>query len=1531
MPNQPLTFLGFCFTSRTSFRYTKDAVYCTICWRDYYMRYRNRIIRINFKLFVILIVVTSVLIVSMITVRRFHRSNLFERSLEEGQIAFENNDWSAAAKSFREYLIQNPDDIKILKKYAEAMMSTRPLDASVITGSISIYRRIIQLDPSYGIAYEKLVRLFTITGNFEELDFIARMRLKSYPNDRKAQLWLADALIGLNKTEEAQQTLQTLIGELDALAEQYVEYVQACVKMSSLSSREDSLGQETIVDSQDSSQSETIADSEDSFKKKAPLEWLDRAVEYAPDSADALVCRARFYRQQAEIPGTSEEDKLALLGLARKDLGAADAVGTDNPQIRYFLGVEWLAHGELDQAATELHAVDKFPQETLKEHFFDFSDWTVARFLLTSEIALRKGATIEAVSLADETLSLLTEKRHRVRVLPSVIPLFIAAGKVLEARCCLDEYLEIIHAQERSEESPRRLALLQALVARAEEKPYTVIDALQQIVANDSSLHDPYLQRLIVEAYNSTDQAGRAVSVLLQYLQQYPEDPEMTVHLAKQYSKLGDWKKVFETARKAESLGSSDIVLKLLRIGAGINLAVGQADRVETEKLKNLADELADLRREHPDRVDIRILQTLVTPYLEQPGKIEAELKLAIEECEKPLRAEMQLARHYLGVKRMNEAVNVYEIAYKRHPEVAEPWLALSDLHVANADYDAARSCLKQGLNTLTEKHQKRSLSIKLALLELIHGDRTIGTDLLKELTARDEQEIQARLLLLGVREIQNNPVAVERLVSELRHAEGESGLWWRLHQASLWLSLDNWHSKQHDIANLLQYCIDADPMWSMPVLILTGMYERLGDYRRVENMCRKALSRNPSATDIANRLLALFERQARFSDAEKVLQQIEANPRFASSWQVQMTLGAGEIPQAIEELKLRVSNDDQDASSRIQLARLVYQETKNANEALAYLTEAEAIGSGSRALIALRASILRTEGRKAEALRVIDDYVSVHNNFGAYWMRAVYLAEEGEHKLAEQDYRKLTTFAQNGAAGHELLGNFFSGTGRLDQGVAAIEEGLSIYPENLRLKRILMRLLFRRAQVQDRDRALTILAEMEVKLPQDVELMTVRAIQMLQESKPNSLNSAREKLQSAIKLDPTAINTYLALIGLEMQAGEYRAACNYAISACASNPNNPALLIARGRAEHALGNHWEAVQSAEEVLEEDPNSIDALNLFVNGATGSGINSFLVKARTLIESQLGHDPTNERLLLSRARVLIALKLPKIAIPELEVYCQTKAGSSSIAPILTLADLYHLAGNSEQAGHWIEQAERLDSSNQAVIHARFLWLVSQNRFEELAQISSAYLSGKEQDPTKVIKAATILAQSDSETLRQEGLKLFEHAVTISPTSIDARLGLATSLSQAGYVERAKGIYQKLLDEYPTNVYALNELAWILQKHDHQYEAALELANRGLRIAPDDPYLLDTRGVILSNMVDRLADAKKDFEKLVRLSTSDSRQHAKALLQLGRTCVKLKDLVQAKQHLKSAIQIDQKIDVFTTDERSEIRKIIQASEM
>ena len=165
------------------------------------------------------------------------------------------------------------------------------------------------------------------------------------------------------------------------------------------------------------------------------LEWLNKAIEYNPESVDALVNRAQFYLNTPVISGLSVKEKIEL---ARKYLELADRLGTENPQLRFLAGSQWLSLGEFDKAIVEIQIIDNLSQETIEKYFLDIQDLKVVRFLLVSEILMRQGNLLEAISLTEESLNNLTEERHRIQILPAAIKIYALVGKISEARKYLD-------------------------------------------------------------------------------------------------------------------------------------------------------------------------------------------------------------------------------------------------------------------------------------------------------------------------------------------------------------------------------------------------------------------------------------------------------------------------------------------------------------------------------------------------------------------------------------------------------------------------------------------------------------------------------------------------------------------------------------------------------------------------------------------------------------------------------------------------------------------------------------------------------------------------------------------------------------------------------------------------------------------------------------------------------------------------------------------------------------------------------------
>ena len=928
-------------------------------------------------------------------------------------------------------------------------------------------------------------------------------------------------------------------------------------------------------------------------------------------------------------------------------------------------------------------------------------------------------------------------------------------------------------------------------------------------------------------------------------------------------------------------------------------------------------------------RVDIRILQAMIAVYRDRPEEAEDELKDAIEECDEPLRARMQLASRYFresedgGGSGCHAKMRVITI-----PRWPNPGCFMSSLHRANADYEKALDCLQEASEKVVGKWEQRAVSMQRAVFELLYGDEQIGIDLLRGIAEADKREIRARMLLLDTEAINSDQESAQDLIDELHAAEGETGLQWRLRQARLWLSSQDWRSKQQTIAEMLQYCITADPQWSTPYLLTASMYEQLDDLQRAESVCRQALARNPGATDVADRLITLLERQGRLDEAMEMADQTGADARRKSNLQIVGSLRSGEFAKAIEELELRVSNDPQDAQSRILLARLLYSQDRNSfSDANDYLDQAEEITGGSLAIAAARAGMLRAEGRDGEAREILDAYVAKEGSFDSHLLRAVYLGREGDLQGAEAEYVKLTADPNRGNEGYMLLGNFYAENGRLDDAIGALKNGSARDPNSLVMKRSLMRALFFRGGPEDVNEAGELLDHLTKEMPNDPQLIKVRAMQRLAEYRqdPNNvayLDEARDMLETVVRDEPTAVDAHQALIGIAMQEGKHDAARDYAMRAIGTNPNNPDLLFTQAQVELALDNPRMALEAAQMALAEDPNHAGARSVILTVAASTREGGALEAAVDMLDRKLATDPDNEGALLSRAQMLVFSGEPARAIPELLAYCESEEGETAIDAIVTLADLYRLTSDMEKADGWLKRAEAVDANSSNVVYSRLLWLVAQGRNEEVRTLIEERFSAVEREPAMVVKTAMVLAATNAPALKEKAVELFEQALELLPGLASARLGLASTLYQNGDAAGAKQQYEKLLEEYPENVQVLNDLAWIYQESDHNYAKAVELADKGLSLEPDNANLLDTRGTILMNMPGRLEDARRDFQALVTKQPEGSQGRAKALLQLGRVCVKLGNTDEAKRHFNAALEIDQTIGVLTEEERAEM---------
>ena len=135
-----------------------------------------------------------------------------------------------------------------------------------------------------------------------------------------------------------------------------------------------------------------------------------------------------------------------------------------------------------------------------------------------------------------------------------------------------------------------------------------------------------------------------------------------------------------------------------------------------------------------------------------------------------------------------------------------------------------------------------------------------------------------------------------------------------------------------------------------------------------------------------------------------------------------------------------------------------------------------------------------------------------------------------------------------------------------------------------------------------------------------------------------------------------------------------------------------------------------------------------------------------------------------------------------------------------------------------------------------------WLL---RTGDRAGARVAYSAAIASDP-KFEAAYLMLAQLDiSERKLDPARQALQAVLNSNNRSASGWLMLGLLEDKAGNPELALGHYRKVLDVDPTNVMAMNNLAYWLATHG-QPDEALKLAQQAKESAPDDPTVEDTLG-------------------------------------------------------------------------------------
>ena len=1433
--------------------------------------------RINVKAVVILLVVAGFLLGGAAVAYKVRKRIIANRALKAGKEALAQEDWAEACKQLKIYLERRPDDVPMLEEYAKANMSVQPLKPINVQATIAAYRAILRHKTGDDEISEKLVKLYLQIPDFGEAAYVCRQRLESDPADRDAALSLGAALSGLGKTEEATDVLEQL-------ASAHPDEVDAYIFL------HDIAVQERSVQGTDTARA-----------------WLDRGVANNPESAKALVVRARFHRLHTH-------DSEAV----RVDLEAAEALHSSDPEALFLAAELWMIRGDLDRADSQLRAVAQLDEATLASYDVEPENVRLRWYEVSAKLALRREAVEEGVALADLALEELADHR-RARFLPAAVELYLAAGRLDQARQCLSEYEQVASVRD-SSRADQIMVLNAALTIKDPAgNPFKAINDLREVVLKDSE--NAPARKLLADAYERGGQPLRFMATLGKYVARVPGDLDAALRVAKAH-RASHPDLALRYAERAERAHPDELDAKVLRLDLQIDAAGRGPDGAA--RRQELGEEVAALRPAHPGSATVRLLLAkLATANGDVDGAI-AELEKAVEECDDKFSAATQLAIHAHANDRMDKAREGAEKAITLEPKLASPRILLAAIHLDGGRTEEARQTIEQALPSLAES-ERWETQVFLAQLLLRHGNRQDGVQLLRQLAVDHPQDVRLRRLLLVLPEVHADADESQKLVDQMREVEGEKGLLWPVEQARVWLRGGTWRDHRLEIVDLLTRNTEAGPAGPDPVLLLGQMYVMQGDLHRAEETYRRSVESRPIYVAVLQQLLSLLEHQGRFSDASELLSEKTPTDLAAlSGHRVTIDIALRDYDSAIRQLRQRVTSDPEDTSSRATLAKVIYAQSKDAARAFKLLDEADARAPGSVAVLSTRVSILHAEKRDDEALELLNREVARRNDFDILLLRAVFYAKTGQFDLAEKDYLNLKTFADSTARAYRLLGRFYLSIERIDQGIAAWEEGLKAVPGEVYLRRLLTEVLLNHEEAAHRERGKRMLEELREQLPEDTSLLLLYARTLVEQGGPQQIQEAQEALTSVVRMDRHNVAAYLHLVELARRAGDQAKAGELLTEALGANPDDLGLLYARAFLRADLNELDAARELAEKVIAVNPRHAPALKLLVQLTLQAGD---IAAAEKYNRELIAIDPDNETARLAHAEVLQAKDQIDEAVEYLDAYYQTPEGRQNLVCAVKLAELYRLRGDFDKAWQLIEEAERLEPGKPVVFASRLACLSAQQRFGDVAELASGLRAEGPEDVVFLEAAAVTLAKSGNADYVKQAQTLCQKVVDIVPKRVGAHVILAEVAFRGGNQVMAEQAYRNALRLDPFHQDALNGLAWILGVVLDRPDEAIEPADKGVLRYPADPHLRDTRAAVLIRL-DRLPEAREDLEKCLDLARNLPSTRISALRHLGQILAKQAQPDAARQRFSEALQIDREHHVLSDEDRAEIEQAIAA---
>lgn len=426
---------------------------------------------------------------------------------------------------------------------------------------------------------------------------------------------------------------------------------------------------------------------------------------------------------------------------------------------------------------------------------------------------------------------------------------------------------------------------------------------------------------------------------------------------------------------------------------------------------------------------------------------------------------------------------------------------------------------------------------------------------------------------------------------------------------------------------------------------------------------------------------------------------------------------------------------------------------------------------------------------------------------------------------------------------------------GKRDEAEANLDLILKRDPNDAEARRVKAGFDLTARQQQRVSDAVNIYKDLAQKRPDDTDLRFYYARALLASG---DARAARAELSAAVQRNPTSIAPKLALAQLLINGGQYTEALQLITGVLDQNPKNESARLLRAIAEAGQGARQGARQDLDQLLREHPGNEDAeLQL---GLLDIADKRYAEATKTF--SKYYHPgQADQRALEGLVRCDLAQGEFDKAEALLDTEVQKEPKSNGLR--LMLASVATRAGNLD---------------------------VAEAQYEAMAKVQDS--------------SAVEMQWADLKHLKKDTAGAIEHyrrAKALDPKNATAAALLGREFQDNNQPAEAIASYRDALKADSNNVFALNNLAFMLADSGRDLDEALRMASDAHRQLSNNPTVADTLGwVYLKKGL--TASALQVFQNNVRADPKNPtyRYH------LGAALLASGDKLRAKQELEKALQ-------------------------